>query len=574
MTTTGGEELASKWLIYPTIPAAEAEKMGSIPPVLKQVLYNRGLRGSASARKFLTASIEFDNNPFLMMDMEIAVDRILKAYRENQKVVIYGDYDVDGVTATTLLVHSFTRLGLRVSAYIPNRFDEGYGINNEALNSIRAEGTDLVISVDCGIRSMVESDHAREIGLDLIISDHHEPGDGPPNAFAVLNPKREGDTYGEKYLAGVGIAFKMLQAVAFKFAQESIAVDFDINEYLDLVAIGTVADLAPLTGENRLFVRKGLRQIQKTRRMGVAALAAVADTPLESIDTSAIGFRLAPRLNAAGRLESALLSYDLLSASNNIEAGRLAQILNVKNNERQKATKDIKKMAAELSMGDGVVKPLLFAAHKDFNQGVIGLAASKLTEDNYRPAIVGTIDPVSGFTHCSCRSIPEYHIEQALGRAAKYLEKYGGHAAAAGFTIQNENIEPFVAFITEDARQRIPEDAAPTLQADMVLSLSQLNMELFENLRYLEPTGQENPPTRFISRNLQVRTKKTMGKDNQHLKLFFTDGSQKVEAVWWNKGDLSSSIAERVDIFYSIEINEFNGNKTLQLLIKDLKTAE
>lgn len=556
------------------IPAEEAEKMGSIPPVLKQVLYNRGLHGSDSARKFLTAAIDFDNNPFLMRDMEVAVERILRAYRENQKIVIYGDYDVDGVTATTLLVHSFSRLGLSVSAYIPNRFEEGYGINSEALNTIKAEGTGLVISVDCGIRSMVEGEHALSIGLDLIITDHHEPGEATPNALAVLNPKREGDGYAEKNLAGVGIAFKMLQAVAHKFNQEGIQVDFDVNEYLDLVAIGTVADLAPLTGENRLLVRKGLRQIQKTRRVGITALAAVADTPLESIDTSAIGFRLAPRLNAAGRLESALLSYDLLKSSNNIEAGRLAQILNVKNNERQKATKDIKKMAAEISMGDGIVKPLLFAAHPDFNQGVIGLAASKLTEDNYRPAIVGTIDPVSGYTHCSCRSIPEYHIEQALSRASQFLEKYGGHAAAAGFTIKNENIAPFVKFITEDARKYIPADAAPTLMADMVLPLPELTMELFENLRYLEPTGQENPSTRFISRNLQVRTKKTMGKENQHLKLFVTDGNQKVEAIWWNKGDMVATIPDRVDLFYSIEINEFNGSKTLQLLLKDLKTAE
>ena len=567
--------MAANWYIYPVIPEPEAQKMGNIPPVLKQVLFNRGIHEQENARQFLKAALEFDNNPSLILDMNKAVERILRGYRSNEKFVVYGDYDVDGVTATALLVSGLSRLGFRAAAYIPNRFEEGYGINNEALNVIKADGAGLVISVDCGIRSIDESLYAKSIGLDMIITDHHEPGGDVPDALAVINPKREKDSYPEKYLAGVGLAFKLLQALHSQMIKNGIRCDFEPDEYLDLVALGTVADLAPLTGENRFFVRKGLKQFQKTRRVGLTALAAVADTPLENIDASAIGFRLAPRLNAAGRLESALLAYDLLSATNNLEAGKLAQILNVKNNERQKVTKEIKQKAEELTMRDGVInKPLLFAASPEFNQGVIGLAASKLTEDYYRPAIVGSIDLESGLTHCSCRSIPEYHIEQALGRAAAYLEKYGGHSAAAGFTIRNENIEPFLEFMNQDAAKEIPNDLVPTLKADMILGLDEIKFELVDHLRYLEPTGLANPSPKFVTLGLRVRTKKTMGKDSQHLKLFVTDGNQKIEAIWWNKGDQYQAIPEMIDLFYSIEVNEFNGEKNLQLIIKDLKTAE
>lgn len=226
-------------------------------------------------------------------------------------------------------------------------------------------------------------------------------------------------------------------------------------------------------------------------------------------------------------------------------------------------------------MSDGVInKPLLFAASPEFNQGIIGLAASKLTEDYYRPAIVGSIDLESGFTHCSCRSIPEYHIEQALGRASAYLEKFGGHSAAAGFTIRNENIETFLEFMNKDAAKEIPVDLGPTLKADMILGLDEINFELVDHLRYLEPTGIANPSPKFVTLGLRVRTKKTMGKESQHLKLFVTDGNQKIEAIWWNKGDQYNFISETVDLFYSIEVNEFNGEKNLQLIIKDLKTAK
>ena len=567
--------MAANWYIYPVIPEAKAQEFGNIPPVLKQVLFNRGVYEQASARQFLKAALEFDNNPFLILDMDKAVERIQQAYQLNEKLVVYGDYDVDGVTATALLVSGLSRLGFRVSAYIPNRFEEGYGINNEALRTIKADGAGVVISVDCGIRSLDESLYAKSIGLDMIITDHHEPGEDIPEAVAVINPKRAGDTYPEKYLAGVGLAFKLLQALHSQMVQNGIHTDFEPDEYLDLVALGTVADLAPLTGENRFYIRKGIRQIQKTRRVGIAALAAVADTPLENIDATAIGFRLAPRLNAAGRLESALLAYDLLSATNNLEAGKLAQILNVKNSERQKATKEIKQKAEELTMMDGVInKPLLFAAHPEFNQGVMGLAASKLTEDHYRPAIVGSIDLENGTTHCSCRSIPEYNIEQALERAAVYLEKFGGHAAAAGFTIKNENIEPFVEFMSRDAEKVIKHDLGPTLKADMILNLDEINFELVDHLRYLEPTGQGNPSPKFVTPGLRVRTKKKMGKDSQHLKLFVTNGHQKMEAIWWNKGDQYPVIPETIDLFYSIDVNEFNLEKNLQLLIKDLKIAE
>src|ERR1043166_1305111 len=337
-----------RWVISsPLTPQAE-EGLVRFPPILKQILFNRGLANYEDARAFMRATPNFETDPFLLTGMEATVDRILYAINHNEPIAVYGDYDVDGVTATALLADALKGLGANVRSYIPNRFDEGYGLNKDALDSLKADGVKLVITVDCGIRSPDEALHARTIGLDLIISDHHHPdGLNLPPALAVINPKQHGDPYPDKDLAGVGIAYKIVEALT---RAQPYANGFQLNDLLDLVALGTVADLAPLVGENRILVRKGLRQIRETKRQGLFSLAGVADVKIDKVTAGNIGFMLGPRLNASGRLESALASFELLTTQDFMRAGQLAQQLEVQNRQRQSLTRSTQEQAEQIAM--------------------------------------------------------------------------------------------------------------------------------------------------------------------------------------------------------------------------------
>jgi single-stranded-DNA-specific exonuclease len=541
------------------------------PPVLRQILFNRGYATDAEARAFLKAEPNFDTDPFQMTGMQAAVERICRALEQNEPVAIYGDYDVDGVTATALLVDTLKALGANVRGYIPNRFEEGYGLNNDALSQLKDEGARLVISVDCGIRSPDEALHARTIGLDLIISDHHHPSEGAlPPALAVINPKQPGDAYPDKDLAGVGIAYKLAEALVSQFPP---VVDFQLDHLLDLVALGTVADLAPLVGENRFLVRRGLRQIRGTTRQGLFSLAAVADLTLAKVNATDIGFRLGPRLNASGRLESALASYELLTTRDIFRAGQLAQQLEVQNRERQRITREMQAQAEALALADEADAFLLFAAHQDFNAGVVGLAASRLTETYYRPAIVAHID--SGTTRGSCRSIPEFHITDALDKCADLLVRHGGHAAAAGFTVENDKLDELVTRLKTIAREELSsKDLRQTLTADAEVPLTSVRPDLLNALKYLEPTGYGNPDAVFVSRNVRVRNARTVGGDGKHLKLYLEDAHGVThDAIGFRLGHLQPDLPERIDIMFTYEINEFNGRTNYQLNLKDVKPA-
>src|SRR4030095_8852536 len=380
-----------RWVVAAPITSQADNALTKSPPILKQILVNRGIATDAEARIFLKAQPNADTNPFQLTGMQVTVDRICYALEHNEPIAIYGDYDVDGVTATALLVQALEALGGNVRGYIPNRFDEGYGLNKDALDSLQADGVKLVITVDCGIRSPAEALHARTIGLDLIISDHHHPdGLNLPPAFAVINPKQHGDPYPDKDLAGVGIAYKIAEALVT--VQQPIN-GFRSNDLLDLVALGTVADLAPLVGENRVLVRKGLRQIRETKRQGLFSLAGVADIKIDKVTAGNIGFMLGPRLNASGRLESALASFELLTTTDFMRAGQLAQQLDVQNRHRQSITKTMQEQAERNAMSEDPNAFLLFAAHEEFNPGVVGLAASRLTEVYYMPAVASDKAP-------------------------------------------------------------------------------------------------------------------------------------------------------------------------------------
>jgi single-stranded-DNA-specific exonuclease len=559
------------WQIAAPLPPEVNSNLQGYPAILRQILYNRGFTTHLEARAFLEAQAVAGTEPENLLGMHAAVDRIHYAIQKGETIAIYGDYDADGVTATALLTLFLRALGGLARPYIPNRFDEGYGLNTEALEVLKAEGVQLVITVDCGIRSPEEAAYARSLGLDLIITDHHHPGSELPDAVAVINPKQPGDSYPDKNLAGVGLAYKLAQALARRENSAGITAA-DADNYLDLVALGTIADMAPLLGENRALVRAGLRAIQVPSRQGLMALSGVARLVPANISAADIGFMLGPRLNAAGRLDSALAALSLLITNDVQEAGYLAQLLENQNRERQQVTRDIQADAERRAFADGLDTLLLFAADPEYNPGVVGLAASRLTDQYYRPAIVACQGP--DYTRASCRSIPEFHITQALDECADLLIHHGGHAAAAGFTVRTADLDELIGRLRQLANDKLTGlDLRPTLHADALTTLSEMRPELLNHLKHLEPTGFSNPQAHFVTRDLKVVRSKTVGKDASHLKLAVTDGKITFDAIAFRQGQWANQMPARIDLMYTFEMNEFNGQQTLQLRVRDLKPS-
>lgn len=562
-------ESIQNWQIAAQLTPEAALELHGYPPILRQILFNRGYATHAAARQFLEARQPTNTDPFNMLGIPEATQRIEQALRKGERITIYGDYDVDGVSSTALLYLYLSNLGANVNGYIPDRFKEGYGLNNDALTSLREAGTDLVITVDCGIRSIKEVEHARLLGLDVIISDHHHPGDELPNAVAVIDPKQPADTYPEKDLAGVGIAYKLAAALDSQLENTKSPAE----DYLDLVALGTVADLAPLIGENRALVRQGIAQLKHPHRQGLMSLMGVAGVHPARITATDIGFALGPRLNAAGRLDHAQSALNLLITHDIFQAGQLSQQLEMQNRERQKITRAIQSQADDLALSADPDALLLFAVHPDFNAGVVGLAASRLTEKYYRPSVVGEIG--DHFTRASCRSIAEFHITQALDQCADLLEHHGGHAAAAGFTVKNENLFELSERLKTLAYEKLSNvDLRPTLLADMEIPLSDLNPDLLEYLSWMQPTGYGNPQASFVSRFLKPTRYRTVGKDNSHLKISISNGEKSFDGIAFRLGDWANHMPQRIDLLYHFELNEYNGRKTLQLNIQDIRASE
>jgi len=563
--------LRKRWVIAQRISPEVDLALQAYHPALRQILYNRGYITAESAQSFLEARTPVGTEPGGMLGIPESVDRISYALMHSEPIAVYGDYDADGVTATALLVNTLGSLGGKVTGYIPNRFDEGYGLNKEALESLYTQGSRLVITVDCGIRSPEEADFARHLGLDLIISDHHHPAAELPDAFAIINPKQSGDSYPDKDLAGVGLAYKLASALS---SSNLIATPrtFDVDSTLDLVALGTVADLAPLVNENRSLVRKGLEYIRRPNRQGIMALIGVSGLFPDQINAGHIGFALGPRLNAAGRLESALAALQLLTTSDVGEAARLAQQLEIQNRDRQQITRQIQEQAEMLALADDPEALLLFAAHPEFNPGVVGLAASRLSEVYYRPAIVAQLG--EKFTRASCRSIPEFHITQALDQCADLLEHHGGHAAAAGFTVRNENLPILVESLRAIASQELADkDLRPKLYADLELPLSELKPELLRYLEWLQPTGFGNRQVLFVSRELKVTSARTVGRDSNHLRLSVSDGRITYDTIAFQQGHWIDILPPKIDLIYHFEKNEYNGRTSLQLNVRDIKPS-
>lgn len=558
-----------RWKIAPVVPSYLAEELKDYSPVTRQLLYNRGITSKVEAEHYLQADLP-GYSPFLLSGMTEVVDRLLYAVDHREKIAIYGDYDVDGVTATTLMVEILQAYGADVQWYIPNRFDEGYGLNADAVRELHERGVDVLLTVDCGIRSPGEARLAAQLGMDMIISDHHHPGSELPEAVGVICPKQAGNVYPYEHLSGVGLAFKIAEALLLRRPLVGVSA----HNWLDLVALGTVADVVPLTGENRSLVRKGLEILKQSNREGILALARVAGLKLPSIESSHIGFILGPRLNAAGRVESAKAAVELLLARDLFQAGILAQQLDAQNRERQRLTQEVQERAIEIASA-GKSDYLIMAFDPAFNPGVVGLAASRLVELYYRPAIVGQSEEDAGQTRASCRSIPEFHITRALDQCAELLERHGGHQAAAGFTVRNENLPVLQERLSSIAEQTLGNlDLIPSLHADMELPLSEIQPEVLWDLRRLQPTGEGNPEAFFVSRGVQVKDARCVGARGEHLKLSLVDGRIVWDAIAFRQGHHIQNMPRFVDVLYTLEQNTYNGNTTLQLRVRDLKPAQ
>lgn len=522
------------------------------------------MRTRSQAETFLSRRSEDASDPFALADMPRAVERLLEARRRQQRVVVYGDYDADGATATALLVEALQTAGITTDWYVPNRFAEGYGLNSAALQSLADAGADLVVSVDCGIRA---STIIEQSPVEIIVTDHHLPGDRLPPAVAVLNPNRADDGYPFKGLSGVGIAYKLAQAVLDRVGGDGA------GQLLDLVAVGTVADLAPLADENRQLVWQGLQRLNSAARPGLRALAEFSGYRANSLSASAIGYGLGPRLNAAGRLADAGQAVRLLLARAGPEAWERASALDALNRDRQRLTNDSLELAQNLAQRRPLAEHVQLAVDESFHEGVVGLVASRLVDEAYRPALVGVRegDRIRG----SARSIPEFHITEALDRCADLLTKYGGHAQAAGFTLLSDRLPQFAERLDAIAAEQFAgQELVPELKLDCVLDFDQLNEQLMEFIDRLEPCGAANPPPLFQSNGVVVLSKRQVGAQRRHLKLSLRQRGVVFDAIGFRLGDRMSELPRLVDLVYRLERNDFRGVVSLQLNVQDIRPSQ
>jgi len=565
-------QLAKRWITSPLIPPNISRQMPDVSPFLRQLLYNRGIESNEAALAYISGDSPTNPDPFQMLGMHEAVEVLHNAIQSGQKIAIYGDYDADGVTSSAILYEFLAQLGLDARVYIPNRFDEGYGLNLEAIEQLADEGVKLLITVDCGISSVAEVARASELGMRVIITDHHQVPEVLPDAAAIINPHRPTDPYPYKELAGVGIAWKLVVAYLQRYPNPEI----DPDQWLDLVAIGTVVDVAELNGENRSLVKRGLALMRMHPRQGLFSLSQVAGIKLDQLNAGHLGFGIGPRLNAAGRMDSAMAAFELLVTQELFEAARLAQDLDNKNQERKNLLNEIEEIAVQEALASDEDLKVIFVASEDFNQGLVGLAAGRIVESLYKPAIVGHIE--GDKIVASARSIEELNIHETLKECEDLLEKHGGHAMAAGLTLKLENVDAFVERVNQVAKEKLGDmTLLPILRIDYDIDLARLKPEhipgILNDVAQLEPTGHKNPDALFSSHHCQALRVRTVG-NGAHLKFSVRDGQQEFDAIAFRQGHWVNNMPEYIDIAYTVEINEYMGMRNVQLNVKDIKKSE
>jgi len=564
--------ILAKWHVHPPLPKSCLSQFPDLPPLLVQCLFNRGLTTDRQIRRFLSAECE-ETDPFRIMGVADAVTRIRQAIRAGELIAVYGDFDADGVTATALLTETLYSVGANVIPYIPHRVDEGYGLNSDAIQRLARRGASLIVTVDCGARAVPEVERASRLGVDVIVTDHHSPGERLPPAVAVVDTKRQDCSYPFKGLSGVGIAFKLAQALLLVNQELPLRTErgrLEEEQLLDLVALGTIADLSPLIGENRCLVQKGLAQLALARRPGLKALMEEAHVAPANVNAATIGYVLGPRLNAAGRMDHAMLSYRLLTVSSASKATELASLLEQKNRIRRDVTTATLE-AARLQVSEQADQPLLFAVGSDFHEGVLGLAAQRLCQEFYRPAVVTRTNGEESVS--SARSVREFDITAALDQCAPLLLRHGGHSKAAGFRTRTENLPELRRRLCEIAAEHLEgTELRPTLHIDAEIALGGLTPEHFSMCQQLEPLGQGNPEPLLLSRGVEVRDSRVVG-DN-HLKMSLTGGRLVWDSIAFRMSDHARELSPRIDVVYTPQVRTWRDQEQLQLRVEDLRPAQ
>ena len=570
-----------RWTLAPPIPLLTGSLAASlkISPLLAQCLVNRGLNEVAAIEPFLAPRLKNLADPFLLPNMAAAVDRLFLARERGESLVVFGDYDVDGVTSTTLLLEVLRKLGWSVNAYLPNRMDEGYGLSRDGVeNCLKKYPAKLLLAVDCGSTAVDTIAWLRAGGIEVIVLDHHQVSSPAPDAVALVNPQLTLNSQPSTHfteLCSAGLAFKLAHALVKRGRQTGLpgAAELDLRPLLDLVALGTIADLVPMTGENRILVTAGLERLNTTQRPGLLALKQVAQSP-EKLGTHDVGFQLAPRLNAAGRLETAAEALHLLLAENLEEALPLAQNLDAHNRERQKIEKTIVEevIGAVRAKFDAQNHFVIVEGQLLWHIGVVGIVASRVLQEFYRPTLI--IGGENGEMRGSGRSIAGFDLAAALRECNDLLVRHGGHAMAAGLSVLPDKIDLLRTRLNELARRALkPEDLQPPLRLDAEVALREINFDSLDELDQLKPTGQGNPAVQFCARNLTHRKPlQRIGANKQHVKMWVTDGAVTHEAVWWNAGAGALPVG-KFDLAFAPSLNEFNGRVSVQLKVLDWRAA-
>lgn len=554
-----------RWNLLPQLEEQRTSH-ATLSPLLVQLLYNRGVSRPEEYPSFLASDSSLLNDPLLLPDAPEAVARIYQALLSGEKIAVYGDYDADGMTATAAFVLGLRALGGTVVPYIPHRQTEGHGLATGALKTLREQGVSLVITVDCGVTDAPQVKKAIEMGLDVIITDHHTPLDEIPDAIAVVNPKLTYSAYPFSQLAGVGVAFKVLQALF-----RSLGKDDRLEWLLDLVAIGTIADMSPPLAENRYLIVAGLKQINENPRPGISEL--LKQTRLEpgSLESDSISWTIGPCLNAAGRMADGLTGYNLLVTHSPQEAAELAAWLAKKNRERQEVTTSTLAMAREQVQEQGL-KPLLIVADKAYPIGIAGLVAGRLAEEFYRPSIV--IHTTDTQSHASCRSIPEFDMIAALNQFSHLFSRFGGHSQAAGFTMPTSKLpeleEGLIHFTTE---QLEGVELMPHLNIDARVNLNELAGDAFASIQSLSPFGIGNPVPSFLSEDVEILDRRTMGKNGEHLRLKLRQNDSVWDGVAFRLSNHQEELSSNLDIVYNVEVDNWGGKNQLRLNLLDFKRS-
>ena len=555
-----------KWEIYQTNEekVEELQEKYKLNRLLSILLTNREITEETEITKFLNPKRSDFYDPFGMPDMEKAVERILKAIENKEQIIIYGDYDVDGITSVTVLKSFLEERGIQVNVYIPNRLNEGYGLNKTAMEEIAKQGNKLMITVDCGITAVEEVEYAKKFGIETIITDHHEPAEELPKAIAVVDAKRKDNKYEYRNLAGVGVVFKLIQAL-------SIKLELDQKEYLkylDIVCVGTISDIVPLTDENRVIVKLGLKLVEQTKNLGLKEI--LQSCGYSKINSTTISFGVAPRINACGRMGHQEEALNLLLSKEENEVKKLTQKINEYNKTRQEIEKNIYNEAIEQIEKEGNDnKNTIVVFGKGWHHGVIGIVSSKITELYFKPSIL--LCEEDGKCKGSGRSIPGFDLHEALMECNDTIDKFGGHAMAVGININKEKIEEFKEEFEKIAKEKEVDKIIPILNLDAEIKLDDVNKEMVDSLKELEPFGEANKMPIFAFRNLKIDSIRSLS-DGKHLRLSVKDNKNIINAIGFNMGTLTDTyrIGDRVDIAGNLEINSFNGVDSIQINIKDI----